>query len=44
MKVIYMAETLHLLGDEKATALIPKGTVKRTEEGIQYLVINDDKL
>jgi hypothetical protein len=44
MKVIYMAETLYLLGDEKATALIPKGTVKRTEEGIQYLVINDDKL
>ena len=44
MKVIYMAETIHLLGDEKATSLIPKGTVKRTEEGIQYLVINDDKL
>lgn len=44
MTVIYMDVTIHLLGDEKATALIPKGTVKKTEEGIQYLVINEEKL
>ena len=44
MTIIYLEATIHLLGDEKATALIPKGTVKKTEEGIQYLVINDEKL
>jgi len=40
MKVIYMAETIHLMGDEIATLLIPKGIVKETESKIQYLVID----
>lgn len=44
MKVIYMESTIHLLGGEKATALIPKGVVKQTENGVKYLVINEEKL
>ena len=40
MTVIYMADTIHLMGEEKATALIPKGIVKETEDKVQYLVIN----
>mgnify|MGYP003452505412 FL=1 len=44
MNVIYMEATIFLLGDEKATALIPKGIVKETESGVRYLVIKDEKL
>jgi len=44
MTVIYMESTIHLLGDEKATALIPKGVVKETENGDKYLVIKEEKL
>ena len=39
MTVIYMADTLHLMGDEIATSIIPKGTIKETESKYQYLVI-----
>jgi len=39
-----MESTIHLLGDEKATALIPKGVIKQTENGIRYLVIKEEKL
>jgi hypothetical protein len=44
MTVIYMADTLHLLGEELATAIIPKGIVKETEDKVQYLVIQEEKL
>ena len=44
MVVIYMESTIHLLGDEKATLLIPKGVVKETESGVRYLVIKEEKL
>lgn len=44
MNVIYMDVTIALVGDEVATKLIPKGTVKQTESGVRYLVINEEKL
>ena len=43
MTIIYMEDTIHLLGDEKATLLIPKGIVKETESGVRYLVIKEEK-
>ena len=47
MKVIYMQETLHLMSYGNAQAveeLISTGTVKQTEEGINYLltIIEDE--
>jgi len=44
MTIICLEATIHLLGDEKATALIPKGDVKITESGVRYLVIKEEKL
>lgn len=44
MTVIYMEETIGLMGEEKATALIPKGVIKKTESEVKYLVINEEKL
>lgn len=42
MTVVFMEATIHLMGDEKATALIPKGVIKQTESGVRYLVINEE--
>lgn len=42
MKLVYMAHTLGLLNSldsRKAQELIPQGTIKQTEEGLQYLLI-----
>ena len=44
MTIIYLEATIHLLGDEKATLLIPKGVIRQTESGVRYLVIKEEKL
>jgi hypothetical protein len=42
MKTIYMEDTLKLLEREFVNSLISAGKVKTTEEGINYLLIEDE--
>jgi len=44
MNVIYMEDTIGLMGEEKVSELIPKGIIKKTENNIKYLVINEENL
>ena len=45
MKVVYMEQTINWLAQvdpERVNRLIQSGTVKQTESGINYLVIEED--
>ena len=45
MKVIYMEQTINMIAQidpERFNSLIQSGTVKQTESGINYLVIEED--
>jgi len=45
MKVIYMEQTINMIAQidpERVNSLIQSGTVKQTESGINYLVIEED--
>lgn len=44
MDIVYMENTLKLLPPKEANELVAQGVVKETEEGVKYLVIQDDEV
>lgn len=40
MKVIYMQDTISIMWNKQVESLIASGEVKKSEQGVNYLVIN----